>query len=481
MKTKLYWFTLFGLIILFFKNAFGIGFFKDDLFFLNISHINSFSDFINFFNPFIHSGYRPIPIQLFYYPINIFNLNFFSIHLIIFMTFFVGIWFLYKNILNISGSDKLSKIAVFLYSISFIHVFQLYAAWNFQEVCLFTFLNLSFYYTTLGRNKISFLFFLCALLSKETAIFFPIILFALYFITTNFKVKTKIKISANYLWLLSFVSILFGLMTKYELSKFAQNPLYSIRLEPRLILNNLMWLGLWVIGFPSYLPDYLPSIFGPPLPDFYKALVTFESRIYWLFLLIFLGLLLFSSIYLILSQKNKRGEFLYLIIFTAFSFALFNLLTLPTIHKTMIRLMIPLVFVSILQGYVISRLWQNSKISRVLSILLLVSYLLFNYYGTIVHESASTFKLESAIYFRSRQYFEKRRALALKKDVIYLMDLKKGVNPWGGSKKLKDTFWNQNFVKYIFPEKEIKMIYGFEHPNIPKNALVVPSSKLLLD
>jgi len=480
MKPKWFWIILIALILFFFKNAFNIGFFKDDLFFLNISHVNSFSDIINFFNPFIHSGYRPIPIQLFYYPINLFKLDFFSIHLIIFITYLIGIWYLYKNIFLVSRNQILGFITTFIYSISFIHVFHLYAAWNFQEVCLFTFLNLSFYNIINQRHKVGFLFFVCALLSKETAIFFPFVLLLFKVTTNRFKIKTKIQVKNNYLLLLSFISIIFGIIIKYELSKFAQNPLYTIRLEPRLIINNLMWLGLWVIGLPSYLPDYLPSIFGPPLPDFYKALATFESRIYWLFLLIFLGLLLLASIYLFLSQKNKRKEFFYLIIFTAFNFILFNLPTLPTIHKTMIRLMLPLVFVAILQGYVITKLYQQKGKAQIIAILMLATYLIFNYYGTLVHESASTFKLESDIYFRSKQYFDQRRLQILKKDIIYIKDLKKGVNPWGGSKKLKDTYWGQNFVQYLFPEKKLTMIYGFEQPNIPKNAYVVSSLNLLL-
>ena len=482
MKPKWFWIILIALILFFFKNAFNIGFFKDDLYFLNLSQVNSVVEFFGFFNPLSvrGGGFRPVSTQLFYFLINSLNLSHFQIHLIMFLVYILGLVFFFKSLLTLTKNRNFAMITVWLYAFSFIHVFQLYTACTFQEICLFTFLNLSFYSLLQKREKLSFLFFVLALASKEYAIFYPVLIWIIFLGQNKIKTFHKIRISKLYVITITLTALILSLMLKYQLSDFAQNPLYAIHLEPRLIINNLMWLSFWSIGFPIYLPDYLPSIFGPPLPDFYKALATFESRIYWLFLLIFLGLLLLASIYLFLSQKNKRKEFFYLIIFTAFNFILFNLPTLPTIHKTMIRLMLPLVFVAILQGYVITKLYQKKGKAQIIAILMLATYLIFNYYGTLVHESASTFKLESDIYFRSKQYFDQRRLQILKKDIIYIKDLKKGVNPWGGSKKLKDTYWGQNFVQYLFPEKKLTMIYGFEQPNIPKNVYVVSSLDLLL-
>lgn len=483
MKPKWFWIILIALIFFFFKNAFSIGFFKDDLYFLNLSRINSLTEFLNFFNPLAirGGGFRPVSTQFFYFLINLLNLSHFQIHLIMFLVYILGLLFLFKSLLALTKNRLFAMITTWLYALSFIHVFQLYIACAFQEICLFTFLILSFYFLLQKRARLSFLFFILALASKEYAIFYPVLLWFIFFWQHKIKKLPKISISKSYLFVLTFTTLVLALLLKYQLSDFAKNPLYAIHLEPRLMVNNLMWLGLWSIGFPNYLPDYLPSIFGPPLPDFYKALATLESRIYWLFLIIFLAVFFLSVIYLFFFQKAKRKQFFYLIIFTFFSFTLFNLPTLPTIHKTMIRLMLPLLFISILQGYVITKLYQQKGKARIVAVFMIITYLVFNYYGTLVHESASTFRLESDIYFRSKQYFESRRSQILKKDIIYVKDLKKGVNPWGGSRKLNDTYWGQNFVQYLFPEKKIIMVYNFEHPNIPKNAYVVSSLDLLLN
>jgi len=478
MKHKLFLLILALLTLSFFQNAFGIGFFKDDLYFLNVAHANSLADFLNFFNFLKSYGYRPIPIELFYFLINTLKLNFFAIHLIIFSVYLVGIVCFYQSLAKITNNRVFAKITTLLYSLSFIHVFQLYAAWNFQEVCLFAFLSISVYTLINNQIRLSLLFYLFALLSKETAIFYPVLLGGLYMTKRVFKWKLDLDLKISYILTTGLLAIIFGLLVKYELSQFAQNPLYAIHLNPRLMLNNLMWLGLWSLGFPSYLPDYMHSIFRPPLPDFYKALATLESRLYFYLLLAFLIVFLVAVIYLLI-RKESRYTVLTLLIFCLFFFTIFNLPTLPTIHKWMVRLTLPLVFISLFQGYVITLLYRQNRITRFIALFLVSLYLVWNYYGTLIHESASTIKLESAIYFKSRAYFDQKRSRIVLKDSIYIKDPKKGLNPWGGSKKLNDTYWGQNFVQYLFPEKDLKMFYAFETKKIPKNSFVVSSLELL--
>ena len=273
----------------------------------------------------------------------------------------------------------------------------------------------------------------------------------------------------------------FKVFDLYDINEIKVNELglkSAINLEPRLILNNLMWLFLWTIGFPYFMPNYLPSIFSKPLPDFYQALSTFEAKMYFYPMLIYLGSLSLVFIYLFFTNK-KQCQFFITLGFLLFGFfVIFNLPTLPTIHKTMIRLTIPLLFVSLFQAVILSKLYKINRKTKILVLILLFLYTLWNYHGTLLHESASTNKLESNIYFKSKNFFENNRSIILKKNIIYIQDKSKH-NSWGGSKKLKDTYWGQNFVQYIFPEKKMEMIYGFEHPDIPKNAFVVSSSDLL--
>ncbi len=174
---------LFILVIFLFRKAFTILYFQDDYVFLQVGRINSLPQFFNFFSLNKGYSYRPLAGETFYFFINLFGKNPFIGHLIVFTVYFVGLIYLYKIVKTLTTNNILSKIFIFLYAINFTHVFQLYWLISFQEVLLFTALAGSFYYLIKNNYIFSLLFFIIALLSKETALFFIpfIVLFKLFF------------------------------------------------------------------------------------------------------------------------------------------------------------------------------------------------------------------------------------------------------------------------------------------------------------
>ena len=55
------------------------------------------------------------------------------------------------------------------------------------------------------------------------------------------------------------------------------------------------------------------------------------------------------------------------------------------------------------------------------------------------------------------------------------------IKPWGGSEKLTNVFWGQNFLFHIFfPDSDITALYNFENKTIPQDSFVVNSSEILL-
>jgi hypothetical protein len=473
------WLLTFGLII-FFHRAFGIGFFKDDLYFLNDSRANSLSEFLLFFNPATaQGGFRPLSTQIFYFLIQNLNLDHFGIHLIMFVVFGFGLVIFYMNLLKISNSRFLARTTVLLYALSLNHVFQLYPIANFQEICLFTFLNLAFFSQLKGKHLLSIFFFVAALLSKENALFYPFIPLVLMFAKKHMKFKTKILIPSWYLGTLFILAFGFFLLIQTELASFAQNPLYALQPNLRLILNNLMWYFFWGLGLPNYLPVYVTSVFSPPLPDFYKTLATFEAKAYLTGLLLYFVLFI-PVIFGLLQKSRMRWQIILGGVFCLGFFTLFIASTLPMLHKTPIRLMVSITFLAVFQGALLTFFYRQGVWQKGLVFLLIVLFVITNYYGTRVHENSSSVLLESAIYFRAREYFEARRKIIEKSSVIFIKDQPPGqTNPWGGSLKIKDTFWDQHFVHYLFPEKKIKTVYDFETERPPKNAYPIPAIKLL--
>jgi len=174
---------LFAFTTFLFKNAFSTYFLNDDFFFLKITRINSFSQFVNFFSPIRQYSYKPVSTEVFFFLIHLFKENVFIAHLLGFLIFFVGIYYLYKTILLLTKNKLLSRLTVALYAINFTHVFQLYYLGTMQEVALFTFIAISFYKLLSGKNIQAIVFFVLALLSKETAVLFVSFLILFKFFT----------------------------------------------------------------------------------------------------------------------------------------------------------------------------------------------------------------------------------------------------------------------------------------------------------
>lgn len=460
-------------IISFFKQAFQTGFFKDDFFFLNIGRANSVGEFIHFFSPFKSYFYRPIPTEFFYFLINRFHLNQTSIHSLMFLVFFVGLFYLYQNTLKLTHNRLLSRVCLILYGLSFIHVFQLYDPATFIEICLFTFLNLSFYFFLEKHYWRAVGFFVLALMSKETAILFPVLLTGFLILKSRGRFNLK-----NYRPLLAFYlcAFLFLLIFRFGVKNVvAEIEIYKIQLKPRLILNNLMWYFLWSLGFASFFPDYFVTIFKPPLPQIYKLFTPLQTKLYLIIFLIYLLSWVGTSFIYFLQNPSERKKILAVVFIMLMSFGLFIFPTLPIIHRWMIRLTVPLIFIIFLQAYFITNFLSSKiKLYRYLGIILISLFIIWNYFGIRVHEWSSTFTLETSIVKRSLIYFDKQSSQILKYQYLYFKDPPNlTLVSWNGSEKLKTTYWGQYFFRYYFPQAKITAIYGFENKKIPRNSFIV--------
>jgi hypothetical protein len=482
INNDVFFFSLLFLFVLFlFKNAFSVQFFQDDFFFLKISNAKSFSDFVNFFLPIRTYSYKPLATEVFYFFLISIGKNIFIGHLVVFVVFFVGLYYLKKTIMLITGNNLLSKLTVFLYAISFIHVFQLFWFATFQEVVVLTCLILSFYCYQKNKMFLSALFFLAALLSKETAILFTVFLVGFELI---FRKKTFIK-KLPFLLMNILMAAVFLLVYKYSLSNVTSLDNYKFQFNnPKLILNNLMWYFLWSLGFPNFMSDVFKSFPFQPLPDFWKAFTSFEFKIYFYSLITYF--LIFFIFLAIFVKKNniKIIKILKACFYSLIGFFIFLGPILFFSHKWMVRLTLPLVFIVLLQAYLVFLfLSSKEKLFRLFAYMIIALFIFWNFFGIKVHESSSVYNLENKISKNADVYFNLHINEILKHKYLFFYDLywkNKLYNPWGGSEKLKNTFWDQYFIHYYFPNSNITALYNFENKIIPPDSFIATSSEILL-
>lgn len=473
----MYFAFLFTVVLFLFRNAFSINFFADDYFFLKISRVESFGDFFGFFSPIREHFYRPVGSEVYYFLIHTLGDNLILGHALSFSVFFIGIYFLSRIIEDLSGNKIFARVAVFLYAINFVHVFQLYYFGTFQEVAVFAFLAIALFNFLKGKNFNASLFFILALLSKETAILFSLFVpFLVIFIKKGRDGKYRRGAIAFVV-----ISIIFAVLYQYSLKYVTQIDNYKIQLNPRLFVNNTMWYFLWSLGFPNFMPDYMTSIFRPPIKEFWKLIVNFpETKPYFMSLFSYLFMFVSGLLLFIAGNKKEIKKLISLMFFSAVGFGVFVAQIAFFQHKWMVRLTLPLIFVSLFQAYVIFLFYKKGGLFKFISYLLVILYFILNVIGIKIHESSSTFFLESRVSDHLKLVITKNRSEILSAGSVYFKDVKlKDFNPWGQSKHLKTTLSDQNFTDLYFPRQNIRAIYGFENPETPDGSFVIPSLELL--
>ncbi|MCX6730961.1 MAG: hypothetical protein NTZ55_03875 [Candidatus Roizmanbacteria bacterium] len=145
----------------------------------------------------------------------------------------------------------------------------------------------------------------------------------------------------------------------------------------------------------------------------------------------------------------------------------------------MVRLTIPLIFISIIEGFILALLWKRKAI-RPFVIFLVCLYLVWNYCGIKQHEVISTYSLESSITKKAIKIFDDKSRFENCK-VIYIKDPKNTkLSSWDGSQKIALTFSGESFLSYYFPlKKELEVAYEYKSKIPPEGSCTVNVSELI--
>lgn len=409
----------------------------DDWFHLRLSQIDSFQQYLNFFffsqNAQSASFYRPLSTQFFFFVFqNLFGLSAWPYYLfgLLLFTYSIHLVFKFSN----------SRLAAFIYAISVTNFTRVYFLSAYQELFLviFSLLTLTNFKS---KPKLSLLFFVLALLSKETAIVLPLLV-----IVMNFEYIKK-----NFHNLRSTIyptTILLGVYLYFRLLHFglAVGDSYLWNFSPIKALNTLMWYTLWSLGSPELLVDYIGS--GLKLiPRFYT-----DYQYWWTLIIFPLLIIIFTLFLFFLKNFKKLNSNLWMFV-SFFVVSLLPVLFLPS-HKFALELGLPLV------GFAVSLSLLVKSSSKTLYFAFLGLYIFYNlsmnYLTYTRHYSVSRGDISRKVFDFVTQKYPK---YSEDKSFLFINDTKDNGQIWGQSKQISQAVSGSEMFKVIYKNKDLKVYY----------------------
>ena len=464
MKSKLGISTaILGFIGVFFLISLSIFFTNDDFFLLKISQASSISDFIGFFNPFYGPDglgmYRPLTIQVYYFLArNIFASAPQILRIVSFLAISYAGYLVYQLAVKLSNSKSVGWYSVFFYLVSATHFAHLAYSATFQEIGLTIFVLLGV--LSLWKNAyFSVLYFVFALLSKETAIVYPILMslvYVFYSRNTNPLSRTRLILIP-----LAYAAIMSGYAYfRFFHYGFAAGDSYIWEISPK-IINTSAWYLLWSLNLPEMWVDFI----GPGL-KINPNLVRFWGRESFSILLLFLIIAL--SFIKTLAKSSLKS-----IIFTVVWFlaSLGPLLLLPW-HKFTFYLTLPMVGLAIFLAVQISKAPANLKK------IILISWFLLSWATLSLTIKTNWISNGAQTAYRLHSYLKTHPENFLGKSLVFYDQISDDSLPWQPTQVVKTALSDNNYFQVYWPGTSA--VYLSQKPaKIDSSAVYLPARQFI--
>ncbi len=417
----------------------------DDWFHLRVSGVNSISQFLNFFsfsrNAQTIAFYRPLSTQTFLFVFQkLFGLNSLPYHLFVLVCFGYSLYLISKLAVFLLNSPKKALLAVLIYGFSVSNFTRLYFLSAFQEIALVLFSVTCILAFIEHKYIFSYLFFILALMSKETAVVIPLILFVLAWSQKKLDLKKLIPFAFILLPYLYFRLFIFGE---------ALGETYGWNFSPIKMVNTFMWYGLWSVGAPELLLDYIGSGLKP-IARFFTDFPIWWHLIIWP-LLANLAFLFFLFIRKIKSIDRKFVFFM-----ASFVVSLLPVLFLPQ-HKFAIELGLPLVWFSLAVTWLLP---ENKKAIILFVIVFLSLNLPMNILTAQTHYSVGRAKVSKKVYdFVIKDYSNKPNNVYFE----FINDTKAYTPEWGSSRQISNSIQGSEMFRFIYNDPNY-LVYFEDFP-----------------
>ena len=455
------WLIILSALLLFVPSVL-VFFSGDDWFHLRITQIGSLGEFLNFFS-FSHTAqsaafYRPLPTQLFFYIFqHLFGLTAWPYHLFVLICFGYSLYLVYlfagkiqKSTTKEPRTINFALITTLAYGLSISNFTRLYFLSAFQEISLVIFSLLCLLSFPKSVLK-TIVFFVLALLSKETAVVIPLLL-----LLFNFKYLKKNSMHLTSVICISVVYLYFRFMVFGG----AVGDSYVWNFSPVKAANTLMWYVLWSFGAPELLVDYVGS--GLRLvPKFFV-----DYPVWWKVIIPLLGGTLLTTLILFIQRgrgllryyvtrndelKTQSIQFMKYILF--FLISISPVIFLPS-HKFALELGLPLV------GFSLAIAWLIPKKLNILSFCFFAFFvflnLSMNYLTHTRHYSVSRGEISQKVY---RYFSENYPQYPFGSYFVFINDSTDHGEQWGQSKQISQALSGSDFFKVFYKIPDIKVYY----------------------
>ena len=456
-------------------------FHQDD--FIHLYHSQTFEQLISAFNIFQKGEfpfYRPIPTQLyFYFGQKLFGLNPIPYHLVNFLIYSFNIVLVFKLIRLITGSRNIASAALIFYAINSTHFAPLYSPAYVHELfyVMFGLLTAIYFYLSLHGKKMknylmSILFFIFALMSKETAVVLPGIL-ALIYLYNSKKKKLWILIKTFF----PFVLVLtVYLLAHFYLYGIAQSTSYQFIIGKK-SLNILVWYLLWALSTPNILIDFV----GPGLrfnPVFFQVAGLYG----FIFALVSavcltVGFLILLKLVMVARVRSLTKDIkLFIFGLTWFVLGMIPLIVFP-LHKLATEQAFSLVGLSLSLSIMVKTASILIKGGKILTTLFLGTYLLM---------AINTIFLANRTHWIVRSSYQAGRVIRFIKEsypylpdnaVIYIKNGLVKIPQYGSSRQIYTALGNGVGLKLVLKKPDLK--YYFEDIN-PQPQLLDDENTIIL-
>lgn len=465
--------------LLFYPSLF-VFFTNDDFFFLKISNIGSLPQFFNFFSltkgPDGFGMYRPLTTQVFYFLDRaFFGLNPIGLHVIAFLVFF-GLLYLVYVLANLLLADK--KIAVFtalLYSLSATHFGHLYYLATFQELGMTFFVLLSCIFFVNKKLFLSILFFVLALLSKETAVVTPVLIgFIFWFFAKNKKTKFDLKPLLRKLapfFIILFIYFLFRVFSY----GFAKGDTYIWDFSIKRLANTVFWYLVWSLNLPETLLDFVGPGFSvnPNLFIYWSKQII---PIFAFFALECIGLvvMLFKTIRSRVTDEIKQNNLVSSLSIFWFLVALLPVIFLPE-HKFTFYLTLPLFAVAFRIAYLLVK----SRLGDIFVGIFVVSWAVTSIL-TVKHTVNTNWITQGEKISQTAYKFISGKTGEIgDRKVVFADTINDATLPWSPTTVVKTALSANNFFEVYFPKFAGNVDFGYSG-QIPKDKSYIIISRTLL-
>ena len=468
-------------LILFFPGVFTY-FHQDD--FIHFSYSQTLTQVFSAFNIF-HQGnfpfYRPIPTQLYFYAGKLlFGFNPLGYHIVNFVVFSCNIFLVHKLVLEFTKKKEIAIIATFFYGLNSTHFAPLYSPAYVHELFYVLFgLNsvLNYYYwlksKVIKRYLLSLIFFVLAMMTKETAVVIPGIIMLLNLFMDIKPLSGWLKKYSAFI--LITIIYLSGHFLFYGI---ANSSSYTL-IFGKANINILIWYFLWALSTPNILIDY----FGPgfKMSSVFFAITKINGLIYIVLFPVFLSVL-FTII--LRGYKNIQPSAKKIILFgiSWFIIGLIPLLIFP-LHRLATEQAFSLTGLSLALGIMLYQIHHSSINGKRLFFLLLGIYFVIATNSILIARYTHWIVRSAAIAKNTLSYFQKKNPEIPNNQVINFINGTVKIPQWGSSRQIYYALGNGYGLKMIL-NKPLLEIYFEDINPLPldiknKQILTVDSSTLL--